>query len=86
LTTAIAGPECIDEKRSNRTEAASCPSTMAVRAYDVAFLHLFEERLPIAIGEASTDVEALLSEVIELEDQRICFTAVDAWPRLEVLE
>jgi len=59
---------------------------MAVRADDLAFLHFDEDRLPVAIGEGLGDVELLVTQVVELENDRIGFSAVNARVFHEVFE
>jgi hypothetical protein len=49
---------------------------MAVGANHLALLDLLEDGLPAATGELMPDVEALVLEVVELEDKRIPFAAI----------
>jgi hypothetical protein len=58
---------------------------MTVCTNDVALGDLVEHGVPAAVTEAFGDVETLVPEVVELEDQRIRLTAVDARPRTEEL-
>jgi hypothetical protein len=44
---------------------------MTVCTNDVAFGDLGEDGLPGAVAQALRDVEALLSEMVELEDERV---------------
>jgi hypothetical protein len=67
-------------------EAFCSPAAMAVRTDDLAFLDLIENALPVAVGQLSANVEALVSDVVELKDQWILFTAVNTRVRLEVPE
>jgi hypothetical protein len=51
---------------------------MTVPAHDIALLDLVENALPVSIGEGASDVELLVSEMVELQDDRISLTAVGA--------
>jgi hypothetical protein len=53
-------------------------STMTVCTNDVARGDLVEDRLPVAVADAFGDVEALVSEVVELEHEWIRLAAVHA--------
>jgi hypothetical protein len=52
---------------------------MTVCTNDLALADLVEDRLPGAIAYAFGDVEALVADVVELEDERIALATVDAW-------
>jgi hypothetical protein len=51
---------------------------MTVCTNDVALGDLGENGLPGAVAQALRDVEALLSEMVELEDERVGLSAIDA--------
>jgi hypothetical protein len=50
---------------------------VTVRADHVASRHLVEHRLPVAAAETCGDAEALASDVVELEHQRVGLSAID---------
>jgi hypothetical protein len=52
---------------------------MTVCTNDVALGNLVEDGLPVAVAETFGYAEALVPEVVELENQRIGLAAVDAW-------
>jgi hypothetical protein len=51
---------------------------MTVRTHDLALRDLVENRLPAVASDAKGDLEVLASQVIEVEDDRVGLTAVDA--------
>jgi hypothetical protein len=51
---------------------------MAVGAYNLAFLNLTGEIRERSIGDAPSDIERLIPQVIELEDGSICLSTVHA--------
>ncbi len=59
---------------------------MAVSADDLALVHLIEKLTPIPVWQTLGDVECLVLDVVELEDDRIGFAAVDAGVRCKELE
>jgi hypothetical protein len=59
---------------------------MAVRADDFAFRDLVEDVSPAPIRKRLGYVERLVAEMVELEDDRVMLTAVDARVRAKVLE
>jgi hypothetical protein len=61
---------------------------MAVRAHDLALLDLLEDALPIPVRQRVADVEGLVVRihVIELENDRVVFSAIHARMAGEVLE
>jgi len=61
-------------------------ATVAVRADDFALCHLLEDALPAPVRELIPDVEALVAQMVQIEDDRIGLTAVAARVRGEVLE
>jgi hypothetical protein len=50
---------------------------MAVGADDLALLYLGQDGFPGTFAHALADAELLLFEVIELEDERVVFSAID---------
>jgi hypothetical protein len=50
---------------------------VTVRAHHVASRHLVEHRLPVAAAETYGDAEALVSDVVKLEHQRVGLPAID---------
>jgi hypothetical protein len=62
------------------------PAPVTVGADDFALGDLIENLLPIPTGELVGDVEALISEVVELENQRIRLATVRARMAAEVLK
>ena len=59
---------------------------MAVGADHLALCDLVEDAPPAPVGERGGDVEGLVSEVVELEDDRVGLAAVDAGVGAEVLD
>jgi hypothetical protein len=51
---------------------------MTVCTNHVALGHLVEDALPSAVSKALSNAKLLIPKVIELEDDRITLTAVDA--------
>jgi hypothetical protein len=72
--------------RTRESGSKSSSPTMAVCTNDVARADLVEDRPPVSIAEALGDVEALLLEMVELEDQRVLLAAVDARALTEELD
>jgi hypothetical protein len=66
--------------------APRSPPTMAVSANDIALRDLFEDPVPVVIRQPSSDVEALVAKVIELEHHRIGLSTVAAGVCFEVRE
>ncbi len=64
--------------RAGESGSKSRPPTMTVCTNHVALCDLVENRLPFAVADAFSDVEALVFEMVELEDQRVGLAAVDA--------
>jgi hypothetical protein len=59
---------------------------MAVCANDIAPLDLIQDRLPFVAADALGDAEALVSDVVELEQEGVRLTAVNARTLAEVLD
>jgi hypothetical protein len=59
---------------------------VAVRADDLALVDLRDDPLPAVRDQLGGDVEQLVFEVIELQDDRITLSAIDARVALEELE
>src|SRR5918992_2382532 len=59
---------------------------MAVGADNLALCDLVEDALPAPVRERPGDVEGLVSEVVELEDDRVGLAAVGAGVGAEVLD
>jgi hypothetical protein len=59
---------------------------VAVRTHDIALRHLRKDACPASVSNVFADVEALVAEVIELENQGVRLTAVFARVGLEVGE
>jgi hypothetical protein len=59
---------------------------MAGRAHDLALRDLVEDASPTSIRERLSYVERLVAEMVELEDDRVMFAAVDARVHAKVLE
>ena len=57
----------------------SCSPTVTVWANDVALRDLVEDGAPVAPANTSRDLELLVTDVIELEDDRVALAAVRAW-------
>lgn len=53
--------------------------TVTVCANDFGLANLGQNLLPIPIRQARADPEALVREVVELQDHRIGLAAIDAW-------
>jgi hypothetical protein len=45
----------------------------------VALCHLVKDALPGSLAPALADAEFLVAQTVELEDERICLPAIDAW-------
>ena len=56
---------------------------MTVCTNDVALGDLVEHGLPVAVAQTLRDAEALVPEVVELQDERISLATVDARPLTE---
>ena len=52
---------------------------MAVTANHLAFQNLIEDLCPWAVADARGDVEGFARNMIELENERVTFTTVNAW-------
>jgi hypothetical protein len=74
------------EESTNRSAPAGCSPSMAVCANDVALRDLVENFLPIPACKLVCDLEQLVSEMVELENERIRLAAVDTRMSLEVFE
>jgi hypothetical protein len=72
--------------RARETCSKSCAPTMTVCTNYVAHGDLIEYGLPVTVGEAAGDVEVLMPEMVELEDERVGLTAVDAGLLAEELD
>ena len=72
--------------RAGESGSKSGSPTMTVCTNDVALGDLVEHGLPVAVAETVGDVEALVPEVVELEDQWIGLAAVDAGTFAEELD
>jgi hypothetical protein len=72
--------------RTCESSPKSGSPTMTVCTNHVARGDLVENRLPFVVAETSGNVEVLVPEMVELEDQRVGLTAVDARPRAEELD
>jgi hypothetical protein len=59
---------------------------VAVRADDLALLDFVENGLPASVMDFPTDIEELLAQVIELQDDGVVLSAVDARVGLEELD
>lgn len=53
-------------------------ATMTVCTNDVALCHLVQDALPLAVPEAGSNPECLISEMIELQHDRVGLAAIDA--------
>ncbi len=60
--------------------------TMTVCTNDLASCNLVEDGLPGEVADALRDVEALVADMVELQDQRVSLAAVRAWPLAKDLE
>ena len=59
---------------------------MTVGAADLALRDLFEDRVPLeAVQRHVGDVRALVSKMIEVQNDRIALPAVDTWMSRQVL-
>ena len=74
------------EQGSQRAASTGRPSTVAIRADDLALLDLGEDRRPSLRGELATDRERLVAQMVELENDRVGLPTVDAGMQTEVLE
>ena len=51
---------------------------MAVGAHDLALSHLGQDVLPWAVANSLADAEALIAQVVELQDERVVLPAIGA--------
>jgi hypothetical protein len=58
---------------------------MTISTNHVALCDLIQHGLPAVVAESLGDVEVLVSQMVELEDERICLAAIDARPLAEEL-
>ena len=72
--------------RACESSSKSRSPTMTVCTNYVACGDLVEHRLPVAVGEASGDVEVLVPEMVELEHERIGLATVDTRPLTKELD
>jgi hypothetical protein len=61
-------------------------ASMTVCTNDVALGHLVADAAPIAVPETLADAEFLFAEMVELENDWVLLTAIDARMILEVLD
>jgi hypothetical protein len=54
-------------------------SSVTVATNDFTLPHLLEHLVPGISTYSRADIECLLTDVVELEYQRVCFTAINAW-------
>ncbi len=59
---------------------------MTVCTNHVAGGYLIENGLPVVVAEALGDIEVLVTEMVELEDERVGLSAVNAGPLAEELD
>src|SRR6185312_7052210 len=64
-------------RRAREAAPAGGAASVTVCTNDVALGDLVEHGLPVALGEPVRDVEALVGQVVELEDERVGLSAVD---------
>jgi len=76
----------LGQDRPYVTGPARSPATVAVRADHLALRDLVEDALPVPIGKGVPDIKGLLAEVVEVEDDGVVFSAVDARMVLEELD
>lgn len=50
---------------------------MAIGADDLTLRHLLENRFPWSLADPGADRELLVSQMVELQDDGICLSAVD---------
>jgi hypothetical protein len=72
--------------RASKTAPLGGAASMTVCTNDVALCHLIEHALPVAISESGPDAELLVTEVVELEHERIALFAVDTGVGFEVAD
>jgi hypothetical protein len=76
----------LGQDRPYVTGRARSPATVAVRADHLALRDLVEDALPVPIAKGVPDIKGLLAEVVEVEDDGVVFSAVDARMVLEELD
>jgi len=65
-------------RRTRETSTTSGPATMTVCTNDVTLRDLVQDSLPVAVPESLADIERLVATMVELQDNRIGFPAIDA--------
>lgn len=73
-------------RRAGEATPSSGAATVTVCTNHLALCNLVEHALPGAVAEALADREALVTQVVELEDHRIGLAAVDARVLAEVAD
>lgn len=58
-------------------------ASVAIGAYHLALLDLFEDALPGAIAQSLGDPELFVSQVVELQDEGVALSAIEAWMLFE---
>lgn len=64
--------------RAHEAAPTSGAASVTVCTNHVALCHLVEDALPFAVAKALPDAELLVAQVVELQDDRVSLSAVDA--------
>ncbi len=72
--------------RTDEAASLSGAASVTVCTNDVALCHLVEDAPPVPVPKAVADPEILVPKMVELEDERIGFTAVCTWMVAEVAD
>ncbi len=73
-------------RRANESATTGGPAPVTVCTNDLALVDLPQNRGPFACSESCRDAELLVSQVIELEDDGVALSAVDAWAGAKELD
>jgi len=73
-------------RRAHEPTLPGGSATVTVCTHDVALGHLIQDRVPTSVAKSRRDGEDLVTSVVELEHERIGFTAIDARARAEKLD
>lgn len=64
--------------RADEATPTSGAASMTVCTNHVALCHLVEDALPFSIAKALPNAELLVSQMVELQDDRVGLSAIDA--------
>src|SRR5690242_11883423 len=73
-------------RRAHETATAGSSATVTVCTNHLALVDLLQHGLPFVRPQAGRDVEILVGQMIELQDDRVGLSAVDAGPLAKELD